>query len=156
MPFKKFTVIHPFILAIFPIIFLYSQNVNTSPNEIILPVLLILGSTVLIWILINQALKNKIKSGLIVSVGLVSFFSYGHSFNLLNENFPSFPIFEKHLILLTIYMIIFIIFSIYIIKKNKMFDNATKIINAMSIVVIILPLITIGQFYILDNPSFIE
>ena len=156
MPFKKFTVIHPFILAMFPIIFLYSQNVNTSPNEIILPVLLTLGSTVLIWILINQALKNKIKSGLIVSIGLVSFFSYGHSFNLLNENFPSFPIFEKHLILLTIYIITFIISSTYIIKKNKMFDNATKISNTISIVIIILPLVTIGQFYILDNPSFIE
>jgi len=154
--FKKFTVIHPFLFAIFPTIFLFSQNVNSSLNEIILPILLTLGATVLIWILINQLLKNKIKSGLIVSIGLVLFFSYGHPFDLLNENFPSFPIFEKHLILLSIYIITFIIFSTYVIKKDKIFDNTTKISNVMSIVIIILPLISIGQFYIIDNPSFIE
>jgi len=144
------------MFAIFPTIFLFSQNVNSSLNEIILPILLTLGATVLIWILINQLLKNKIKSGLIVSIGLFLFFSYGHSFNLLSENFPSFPIFEKHLILLSIYLITFIIFSTYVIKKDKIFDNTTKITNVMSIVIIILPLITIGQFYIIDNPSFIE
>jgi hypothetical protein len=154
--FIKNIVIHPFLLAIFPIIFLFSQNVNTSPNEIILPVLMVLGAIILIWILINQLLKNKIKSGLMVSTGLVLFFSYGHLFDLLDKNFPSFPIFEKHLILLSIYIITFIIFSTYVIKKNKMFDNITKISNVMSIVIIILPLITIGQFYIIDNPSFIE
>ena len=156
MLFKKFTVIHPFMLAIFPTIFLFSQNVNSSPNEIILPILLTLGATILIWILINQLLKNKIKSGLIISIGLVLFFSYGHSFDLLDENFPSFPIFEKHLILLSIYIITFIVCSTYVIKKDKIFDNTTKISNVMSIVIIILPLVTIGQFYIIDNSSFIE
>lgn len=156
MSLTKFTVIHPFIFAVFPIIFLFSQNVNVFLQVIILPLLLIVTSTFLLWITIGFLLKNNIKSGLIVSLGLVLFFSYGHLYNILSESFPRYHIFEIHLILLSVYMIMFIGISTYIIKKERKLNNATKIINAVAISIIILPLIGIGQFFIIDSYSVVE
>ncbi len=156
MSLTKFTVIHPFILAVFPIIFLFSQNVNVFLEVIILLLLLIVTATFLLWILIGFLLKNNIKSGLIVSLGLVLFFSYGHSYNILRESFPRYPIFEMHLILLSVYMIMFIGISTYIIKKERKLNNATKIINVVAVSIIILPLIGIGQFFIMDSYSVME
>ena len=156
MSLTKFTVIHPFIFAVSPIIFLFSQNVNTFLEVIILLLLLIVTATFLLWILIGFLLKNYIKSGLIVSLGLVLFFSYGHLYDILRESFPRYPIFEMHLILLSVYMIIFIGISIYIIKKERKLNNATKIINVVAVSIIILPLIGIGQFFIIDSYSSME
>ncbi len=156
MSLTKFTVIHPFIFAVFPIIFLFSQNVNVFLEVIILPLFLILVTTFLLWILIGFLLKNNIKSGLIVSLGLVLFFSYGHLYNILSESFPRYPIFEMHLILLGVYTIMFIGISTYIIKKERKLNNATKIVNVVAVSIIILPLIGIGQFFIIDSYSVIE
>ena len=83
---KKSLVIHPFLFAIFPIIFLFSVNVNSIfPEEIILPLFLVIGVTFLIWIALGFLLKSRIKSGFIVSIGLVLFFSYGHIYILLDD-----------------------------------------------------------------------
>jgi len=156
MSLTKFTVIHPFIFAVFPIIFLFSQNVNVFLEVIILPLLLIVAATFLLWVLIGFLLKNNIKSGLIVSLGLVLFFSYGHLYNILKESFLRYPIFEMHLILLSVYLIMFIGISTYIIKKERKLNNVTKIINVVAVSVIILPLIGIGQFFIIDSYSVME
>jgi len=156
MSLSKFTVIHPFIFAVSPIIFLFSQNVNIFLEVIILPLLLIVTATFLLWILIGFLLKNYIKSGLIVSLGLVLFFSYGHLYDILRENFSRYPIFEMHLILLSVYMVVFIVISTYIIKKERKLNNATKILNVVALSIIILPLIGIGQFFIIDSYSVIE
>jgi len=156
MSLTKFTVIHPFIFAVFPIIFLFSQNVNVFLEVIILPLLLIVAATFLLWILIGFLLKNNIKSGLIVSLGLVLFFSYGHLYDIVKESFPRYPIVEMHLILLSVYMIMFIGISANIIKKERKLNNATKIINVVAVSIIILPLIGIGQFFIIDSYSVME
>jgi len=57
---------------------------------------------------------------------------------------------------LGVYMIMFIGISAYIIKKERKLNNATKIVNVVAVSVIILPLIGIGQFFIIDSYSVME
>jgi len=70
--YKKFNIIHPFLFSLFPVLFIYSQNIREiSVQEIILPVLLILFAAVLLWLLARFIIKNNEKSGLIISLLLV-------------------------------------------------------------------------------------
>ena len=88
---KRTIVIHPFLFAIFPIIALFSANVNSVfPEEIVFPLFSVIIVTFLIWIVLGFLLKSRIKSGFIVSFGLVLFFSYGHIYIFLDSASISF------------------------------------------------------------------
>lgn len=81
---KKPFIIHPFLLAIFPVLFLFSHNLDEALFlDIFVPMLIVLIATSLIFILLKFALKNSKKAGLITSVFLVLFFSYGRFYDLI-------------------------------------------------------------------------
>jgi len=147
---NKSIVIHPFLFAIFPIFFLFSNNVNSvSPSEIILPIMLVIIITFFIWIGLSFVLKNKIKSGFITSLGLILFFSYGHIYILFEE-------FQKdvdlsHLFLLIPTIALFGIGTYYFIKTKKPLNNATKIVNAVSVSILVISFYGIGEYFITEG-----
>jgi len=138
-------VIHPFLFAIFPIIFLFSVNVNSvSPEEIIFPLFSVIAVTFLIWIVLGILLKSRIKSGFIVSIGLVLFFSYGHIYILIDD-------FEKndevsHLLLIIPALVIFSFVSYYFIKTKNSLHNLTKIVNIVAFSLVIISFFGIGEY----------
>ena len=80
---KKTIVLHPVLFAIFPIGFLYSINLHTLVLEdILIPLSLVVAATILLWILLRYLFKSTEKSGMLVSVYLALFFTYGHIFFL--------------------------------------------------------------------------
>jgi len=119
---KRAKVIHPFLFAIFPIIALFSVNVNSVfPKEIVFPLFLVIIVTFLIWIVLGFLLKSRIKSGFIVSISLILFFSYGHIYILLDE-------FQKdsdfsHLVLIIPVLFLFALGSYFFIRTKKPLNN---------------------------------
>jgi len=56
-------VIHPFLFAIYPILFLFAFNIDVvSPEEIVLPILITLLVAVSLWISLSFILKNQYKT----------------------------------------------------------------------------------------------
>jgi len=56
-------VIHPFLFAIYPILFLFASNIDiVSPEEIVLPILITLLVAVSLWISLSFILKNQYKT----------------------------------------------------------------------------------------------
>ena len=140
----KFTVIHPFIFAIFPIIHLYSINFfDISINEIAPSILISVLITGILFILLKLILKDWIKSGLIISLLLFFTFTYGHFYNLLNIELLGDLEIGRHRYLMVVFLVIFIIGIIAIVKTQIKLDNLTKIITAIAITLI---LITIPSF----------
>ena len=83
---EKKIMLHPFLFSIFIVIFIYSHNIFVIPiQEIIFPLLSILGITSVSFIMLTRVLKSARKSGLIVSLYLILFFSFGHIFNIVND-----------------------------------------------------------------------
>jgi len=152
---KRALVIHPFLFAIFPIIFLFSVNVNSVfPEEIIFPLFFVIAITFLIWIVLSFLIKSRIKSGFIVSMGLVLFFSYGHIYILLDE-------FQKdsdfsHFILIIPGLVLFILGTYYFIRTKKSLKNPTKIVNVIAASLVIISLLGIGEYYITESFSQTE
>ena len=89
---KKSFVIHPILLAIYPVLFLFAHNIGElSFNVLILPVVIILCFSLLSWSILNFVLKDSQKSGFIVSLFLLLFFSYGHFTNYIQGIFIIWP-----------------------------------------------------------------
>jgi len=149
----KLSIIHPFLFAIFPIILLYSQNIHLLPiEEIITPILLVVGLSTISWIILNYFLKNMLKAGLIISLFLVTFFSYGHVYNILNEiSFLGFDI-GRHMFVLVPFFVVLILGIIYLLKTKRRLNNLSSVVNVISITAVLV--ITMSVVIDISNENY--
>ena len=76
---KKKKIFHPFLVAVFPILIIYSQNIGrVNYEDLVLPIALLLIFSVGMYFILKIILKNPFKAALIVTIILILLFSYGH------------------------------------------------------------------------------
>ena len=153
---KSKIIVHPVLFAVFPVIMLYFNNIRfVSVSEIVLPLAIIVGITVSIWIVLKLILKDDIKSALITSFVLVICFSYGYAY-LMMDGFTinDFDI-SKHRYLLIPFLTVFIVGVFYLIKTNKRLNSANTITNIGSLTIVVITLVNIGA-YNLENSFAID
>lgn len=147
----NFKILHPFLVAVFPILFLFSQNVfQIDISQIIFPLFLNLLITLILLLILNYFIKDKLKSALIVTTFILWFFSYGHLLNLAiyldysiseNYNLLVFPIF--------VIVLSLILFFIFKIKDNlKKFSFLLNVIFAL---LVSFQLLSIGYSIFLNS-----
>ena len=130
---KKRLIIHPILFAIFPIIFLYSHNINEmSIDQILIPIAIALVSFFILWVILSFILKNKIKAGVAITLLAVLFFSYGHFYDLL-EKWDFFIPKHRHLIP---GLLLGFGYATYFVKVSH--RNFLKINNLLNIIAIVL------------------
>jgi len=131
----KFSVFHPFLFAICPVLFLYSYNIDKTPFiQILRPLLITIIFTCILWLIPAFIFKDEHKTGLIVSIFFVIFFSYTHIYNSLY----SVKININEIYFSLIVLVVFIIFSYFIIRIKKNLCNFNKILNVISITLVLL------------------
>ena len=136
---------HPFLIAFFPIIAVYSVNIGLIQLEqFILPTILIIGSAFLFFLCLKYVLKNGKKAALIISLAFIIFFSFGHTYNILNQANTSDIDLGSNRILLPIFTILFVIGTFLIIKTKRTLDNATSIVNTISVAFIAVIVVMVG------------
>ena len=149
---NKSIVIHPFLFAIYPIIFLFSVNVNSVfPEEIILSLFFVIVVTFFIWITLGFLLKSRIKSGFIVSIGLGLFFSYGHIYILLDELQKDSDF--SHFVLIIPGLVLFALGTYFFIRTKKSLNNPTKILNVIAVSLVIISLLGTGEYFFTESLS---
>ena len=125
-----------------------------APTDIIVPLLIIIPISLIVFFILKLILKDSNKAALIVSIGLVLFFTYGHFYNIIK----GFTILDENIgrhRYIIIPFILGIIIPIYFIIKSKInFQNITKIVNGISIVLVVLVLINITIFGITEIESY--
>jgi hypothetical protein len=145
---KKTIIIHPFLFALFPILFLFAYNIGqVSFSEILLPSAIVLGFTAIALILLWLVLKRDIKkAAVIVSTFLILFFSYGRIFDLIQEwQIGSFVI-GRYRYLMIVWAILFIIGVYYTVRTRKDLHNFTNVLNVIAICLVIISLVNIGIY----------
>ena len=141
-------IIHPILFSIYPIIFIFSENINLLPvTEIILPISIIVGITILMLFILKIKIKNRNKIALIISLIIITFFSYGHYYDIINGSEFADSEISRHRYLLIPYSGLAIIGIIFFIKSNRLFNNATTVINGISVSIIVLISINIVTDY---------
>jgi hypothetical protein len=138
---KKLLVVHPILFSLFPVVFVYAQNQEQlSLSEAWVSVLILSGSTVVFWLLLSLILRSAVKAGVLVSLFLVLFFSYGHVRRMLPEGEA------WHLILLIVMVAIFASGMALIPAIKRDLQNLTRILNVMALVLVAISLTDILAF----------
>ena len=135
----KSSVVHPFLFAVMPVLLLASLNIDEIHlTDVVYPILVIILIASAVWYLLNLLFKNKMKSGLIVSIGLVLFFMYGHIFNIFTGvTIGDFDI-GRHRYLMGSFILIFAVSVYFIFKTKKSFAEFTTIANVIAIVIVLI------------------
>ncbi|MCH7951972.1 sulfatase-like hydrolase/transferase [Patescibacteria group bacterium] len=141
---KKQLVIHPFLFAIYPVLFLYSINVwQTTPPVILRPLTIVLGTTALTWLLLRYLLKDNLKAAMMTSITLLLFFSYGHVHDaLLNRGL----MIGKNRFLLPSWGVLFLWGSFLVLRARRHLSMVTRALNIVAATLIVLTLFSIGEW----------
>ena len=105
---RRTRVIHPFLFALWPVLFLYSQNLDLISFSQIWPSSLILPALSLVMLLpFALILRSLMKAGAIVSLFLVLFFSYTHVYEMLWPEHASYAVTNQSLALMVTWSVLF-------------------------------------------------
>jgi hypothetical protein len=152
---KKPLVIHPFLFALYFILFLFAYNIHEILfSQIMFPLAVVLGFTFLFMWLSKIIFKDNIKEGIIVSLFLVMFFSYGHIYDIIGGARLGNFLIGRNIYILPMWIIIFICINYFIIKKQqKSLCNFTKILNVIAFTLVLISLFNIGiyKFNLITN-----
>lgn len=131
---KKNLVFYPFLLAIYPILFILGHNKLWVSPFIIGTCLSYILISLCLFFLLNFFLKDKHKSALISSYWIILFYQGGGSLNLVFR-----------IVVVIIALIITIILSYITTKTKKDLSKISPILNFMALVLIILSVLSIIQ-----------
>jgi hypothetical protein len=142
---KKQLITHPFLFAIFPALFLFSNNLGRMiAEEIYAPMILVVILTATFWYLLNIFIKNSTKSGVIISLFWLIFFSYSNLMRFLLA--VAFHVCEEYVFLF--FLISVFIFILYlVIRTRRDLHIITSILNVVATFLVIMQLVNIGIFY---------
>ncbi len=140
-------IIHPILFSVYPILFYYSHNIGqVNPENIVKPIAITGAGAIFGWWFLRLILKDWRRSGGIVSVFLLLFFSYGHARTNID-------IAKATYALPAIWISILLLVSFGIIKSKAKFVNGTKILNVISLVLLTFVALNIGMFHIRSSLS---
>jgi len=146
---KKLPVIHPFLFAIFPILFLFAHNIDKVRFSSIWGAAAItLCVTAFLFFGLKFTAKNDRKSGLIISTFLLLFFSYGHIARIIPHLSVGTLKISKYSFLLSIWAVSFILSTYLILKTHRDLYNLTSFFNIIAIALIAMSLVEIGSYEI--------
>lgn len=108
-----------------------------------LPIGLSLTSSAILYFVLKTILKNAQKAGLLTSLVLISFFSYGHLASRLKQGLFIFGPYSLFIGMLIVISVAFFL----VIKSKKSYSGLTRVLNTMSIVLVIFNLATASRVY---------
>jgi hypothetical protein len=142
---------HTFLFSLLPVLFLFQYNIHElQVEDIIIPLLFSLGITTIAFFILKFFVGYK-KSSLLVSWFLILFSIHGnlHIF-LLTHDDVSLNVFGKNIVLGPIFLTIFIVGIISLIK-TKSLDDKTSVANVMALTIVLFLGINIAA-YVVENP----
>lgn len=137
------SVVHPFLLAVFPILFLYASNINEAGfTEALFPMLISLAIAGLLFAVLFLLTKNKYKAALIVSLVTVLFYTFGY----ITDGIPGLG--SNKWILLIVYGILLAAGVFGVLKTKKKMIKFNEVISVFATTLIVISLFNIGVHYI--------
>jgi len=146
MSFLKRFILHPFLLAGYPVLALLVVNIKEVEIMVALrPFVLALLLAGIVLFLTRWAVKDIHKAALITTFLLVLFFSYGHVYDALKGTYQDLA---RHRYLAPAYFAILAVGLWWLLKKAKNFSAFTETLNIVGILLIAFSFYQIGAFYI--------
>lgn len=142
---KKYFVLHPFLFALYPLLFFYSRNAWLFPlADLPLAISVILAAAAILFLATARLLKDHQKGGIITSFVFLVIFSSGPAatefWNLTGIYLPQ------------IYALVFVLLivafgAIFIVRYLKSPEKLSRILTVLAFLFVLIPLFNIGQYF---------
>jgi biopolymer transport protein ExbD len=148
----KSMVIYPILLAVFPVFFLYTQNIDQSTaRQALSPLLYAIPGTLVVWLLFYLWMRNIFKAALATTLLLMLFFFYGRISALLEAWGASIT----HSILLPLLVLVWGYLVYFIKVSQRDFRSTTKVLNLIGVMLILINVFNIVSYQI-SKPIFVD
>jgi hypothetical protein len=129
---------HHLLLALAPILFLYSHNaakLPIAPSELLLPLAVSFAATLALWLLLWAVMRSSRRAALVVSLFLTLFFLYGRALDAIGSKTAPWllPVVAAGILLLGI-----LLFG----RPRREFGGLTVFLNLVSLALVALNLVT--------------
>jgi hypothetical protein len=143
----KRLVIHPFLWSVYPILMLVAYNIQSVTTWMVYrPIVVALIVAGILFGILSLILRNAQKAGLIVTLLMLLFFSYGHVFDILKQN-PIFGVtFGRHSIMIPLWLVILAVGAVLILRSRRDLLKLTEAFNIVAVIVILFPLVQIVDY----------
>ena len=139
--------IHPFLVGIYPVLALLAYNIEEiSAGSALRALCVALIFSAVLYLISRWALKDWRKAGLVASITLILFFSYGHIYTLAEMTSAAALPLGRHRILAPLFLLIWGLLVWLVARQRKDLGGATRIFNLVAAIAILFPLFTICTF----------
>jgi hypothetical protein len=140
---------HPILFGIYPIIALLAANISQiRPEASVRPFLISLVFTFIFYGLVIVGFQNKSVAAVLSSFFFILFYSYGHIYELIEGKVIGGFDIGRHRFLGIIWLIILAAGIWFITQKAKKANTFNQLLNAVSVILVILPIFQIVSFEI--------
>lgn len=140
---KRALIFHPLLIGLYPVLALLAYNIiQLDPVYAVRAVVLSLLFSLLVFGLAWLVTRERMKAGLLASLALMLFLTYGHVYNVLeNKSFLG-----HHRYLIALWLIVFGLGAWAILRIKKKPRKLSTFLNYFSVVLITIPVFQIAQF----------
>ena len=140
--------IHPLLFAIFPVTFIFVNNLDfVSKSDFFTSLAIMSVFTAIVWSVLKVITTNIYKSSIALSALLLLSFTYGHFHNLIVDFTGEYI---RNIFLIPFFLFIFLLIIFFLTKSSHDFKNLNKIINGVSITIVLISLVHLVPFYAFD------
>jgi hypothetical protein len=142
-------VFHPFLLAVYPVLALLAFNISqVSVNTAVRSLILMLAGAALLFGVLSLLLRDRIRAGLVTTLWLVLFSSYGHVYQALTGIKIGNFILRRHSYLLPIWLLMGGVLTVLILRRAAKADNLTRALNIAGAAAVLMAAFQIGTYFL--------
>ena len=143
----KKIILHPFTFAVFPILALLAYNITeVTPRVALRSIVISLTTALLLTVIFRLISRSWQKAGLLTTLFMILFFSYGHIYEFLQQHAVFGYNLGRHRYLTVAYGLIFIVGLWIVLRKLKHLNNLTQMFNLVGLLLLILPVYQIARY----------
>jgi hypothetical protein len=141
---RQSVVLHPFLLAVYPILFLVAHNIaQFAVWEAFPPICYALGIALFLFVVLQLLLRDRERVGVVVSLLAVCFYAYGHLFELVDDVRIGPLNFGRQSVMCLAWLGVFAVVITLVVRTRKSLHGVTNLLNVMGLALVVLSLFTI-------------
>jgi len=142
------TPIHPFLLALYPVMALLAANVSQAlPPDTLRSFAAALALALILLLVFRALLKDWSKAAALASLALALFFTYGHVYGLLQGVAPGGVRIGRTALLLPLWGLAFLGGALWAFRHKGRFGG-TGALNLLALALLVLPFYTVVSYHV--------
>lgn len=144
---KPTQLLHPFLFAAFPLLFLDSRNLDeVAAGELVLPAVVLCAATALLLGFIYLVCRDWGKAAFLVSVSWLLFFSYGAFHSLIRDWVLFGHEVGRHRYLLLVWVLIFSVGVLFAVRRPSFLGSINRFFSRFAIILVAIAVLNIGWY----------